>query len=181
MEELASKIAFGEEGAFKAIYKSQAPALKFFAFNYLENEDAIDDILQDTFVALWNNRESFDNERAIKAFLYKAVKNASLNYIRHSSVKDKYAKAVLEEDNSESFLDKILEAETFRLLLSLFEELPPACREVYRKSLNGMSHSQIAQELGISVNTVKRHKNKANHFLKERLKNILSLILYMSI
>lgn len=180
MENLIDEISFGKESAFKKIYKSYAPALKFFAYNYLEDEDTIKDILQDCFVTLWDKREDFDSEKAIKAFLYRVVKNSCLNHIRHASVKDKYAKAIVEEDNSESFLDNILEAETFKLLLEVFEELPPVCKEVYRKSINGMSHAEIAEELNISINTVKRHKNKANQFLRIRLKNILSLILYMS-
>ena len=64
----------------------------------------------------------------------------------------------------------------FQFLLGVFNELPPACREVYRLSLEGKKHEEIAEILQITVNTVKKHKNNANHYMRERLKHILSLL-----
>ena len=87
---------------------------------------------------------------------------------------------IQEGDDSESFLDQILESEIFQALLSVFDELSPACKEVYQMSLDGNSHEEIARKLNISVNTVKKHKNNANHYMKERLKNVLSILLWIS-
>ena len=87
---------------------------------------------------------------------------------------------IREGDDSESFLDQILESEIFQALLSVFDELSPACKEVYQLSLDGCSHEEIARKLNISVNTVKKHKNNANHYMKERLKNVLSILLWIS-
>lgn len=108
--------------------------------------------------------------------LYKAVKNSCLNTIRHQGVKDRYAEVALHEEELESFWDHILETELFELLLGVFNELPPACREVYHLSLEGKKHEEIAEILQITVNTVKKHKNNANHYMRERLKHILSLL-----
>ena len=73
----------------------------------------------------------------------------------------------------ESFLDELLEAEIFGELLEAFNALPPACREVYRLSLEGKPHEEIAELLNISINTIKKHKNNANHFMRKRLKHLL--------
>ena len=108
--------------------------------------------------------------------MYKAVKNSCLNTIRHQGLKDRYAEVALHEEELESFWDHILETELFELLLGVFNELPPACREVYRLSLEGKKHEEIAEILQITVNTVKKHKNNANHYMRERLKHILSLL-----
>ncbi len=159
------------------LYEKYAPGLRFFAAHYLDNAGAIDDVVQDAFVRLWEKKSDFMNERALKVFLYTFIKNASLNILRHHSVRERYAESVLLEDNQESFLDHILEAELFELLLNVFDELPPACREVYRLSLEGKSHEEIAKALHITINTVKKHKNNANHYMRERLKNILMLLL----
>ncbi|WP_455968255.1 RNA polymerase sigma factor [Butyricimonas virosa] len=60
-----------------------------------------------------------------------------------------------------------------------FNELSPSCREVYQLSLHGKSHEEISQLLDISVNTVKKHKNNANHYMRARLKHVLSFLLYI--
>lgn len=175
------EFARGGENAFRVLYDKYAVALRYFAAKYVSDEDVIEDVLQDAFVALWEKRTEFSVENAVKAYLYKAVRHDCLNLIRHKQVENKYAEKILQEgDESESFLDQILESEIFQVLLTVFDELPPACKEVYRMSLDGDSHEEIARKLNISINTVKKHKNNANHYMKERLKNVLSILLWLS-
>lgn len=176
-EDIIQKFSAGEEKAFRLLYEKYAPGLRFFAARYLNQVAAIDDVVQDAFVRLWEKKKDFSNEKTLKVFLYTFIKNTALNLLRHHSVKERYAEAVSLEDNREFFLDHILEAELFELLLNVFDELPPACREVYRMSLEGKNHDEIARELNITINTVKKHKNNANHYMRERLKNILMLLL----
>ena len=85
-----------------------------------------------------------------------------------------------EEDTEESFVTKVMEAEVYALINEIFEELPDACKKVYSRSLEGKSHQEISEELHIAINTIKRHKNNANHYLRERLEKILSLVLSLS-
>lgn len=171
----------GGEKAFRMLYDRYVVALRYFAAKYVDDEAVIEDVVQDAFVALWEKRTEFRVENAVKSYLYKAVRNDCLNLIRHRQVENKYAEEMIVEDNqSEFFLDRVLESEIFQVLLSVFDELSPACKEVYQMSLDGMSHEKIAEKLGISINTVKKHKNNANHYMKERLKNVLSLLLWIS-
>ncbi len=171
----------GGEKAFRVLYDKYAVALRYFAAKYVNDDEVIEDVVQDAFVALWEKRMEFRVENAVKAYLYKAVRHDCLNLIRHQQVENKYAeKMVREGEDSESFLDQILESEIFQVLTSVFSELSPACKEVYQMSLDGMSHEEIAQKLDISINTVKKHKNNANHYMKERLKNVLSIVLWLS-
>ena len=65
------------------------------------------------------------------------------------------------------------------LWYEVFEELSPASREVYMKSLEGKSHKEIAEELNIAVNTIKKHKNNANHYLRSRLEKLICLMTYL--
>ena len=155
-EHIIRDFSVGQEKAFRILYEKYAPALRYFAAKYVGEEEVIDDIVQDVFVCLWEK--------------------SCLNTIRHQGVKDRYAEVALHEEELESFWDHILETELFELLLGVFNELPPACREVYRLSLEGKKHEEIAEILQITVNTVKKHKNNANHYMRERLKHILSLL-----
>ena len=179
--DIIQEFARGGEKAFRVLYDRYVIALRYFAAKYVTDEDVIEDVVQDAFVALWEKRMEFRVENAVKAYLYKAVRHDCLNLLRHRQVENKYAERMIREgDDSESFLDQILESEIFQALLSVFDELSPACKEVYQMSLDGNSHEEIARKLNISVNTVKKHKNNANHYMKERLKNVLSILLWIS-
>lgn len=122
----------------------------------------------------------FKDENEVKAFLYKVVQNSCIDLIRHEAVAQKYVQHVNSEDTEEkSFLDNILETEIFQALRIVFNELPPACKEVYLLSLQGKSHEEISQQLDITINTVKKHKNNANHYMRERLKYLLTVLTWL--
>lgn len=178
-EDIIVRFAAGQESAFRTLYEKYVPALRYFAAKYMEDDAVIDDVVQDVFVCLWEKRADFSTENSLKSFLYTSVKNSCLNMIRHRGVKDRYVEVSLREEQQEFFLEHILEAEMFELLLSVFNELPPACREVYRLSLEGKTHEEIAGQLQITVNTVKKHKNNANHYMRERLKHVLSFLCFI--
>ena len=166
----------GDEPTFRRIYKDHSPSLRFFAAKYISALQSIDDIVQEAFISLWEHRHTMPEGGSIRAYLYSAVRFACMNILRHSRVKARFA-ASYKEEHDETFLDNVQETEIFRALLSVFEELPPACKEVYTLSLGGMSHNEIAKKLGITVNTVKKHKNNANHFLRGRMKNMAEMLL----
>lgn len=125
-------------------------------------------------------RNEFKTESTIKAYLYKIVRSFSVDTIRRRNIANRYAeKIVLEEEDQEFFLENIVESEVFQMIQTVFNELSPSCREVYQLSLHGKSHEEISQLLDISINTVKKHKNNANHYMRERLKHVLSFLMYI--
>ncbi|MEY8594031.1 RNA polymerase sigma-70 factor [Butyricimonas hominis] len=166
-----------QEKSFRYLYEKYVVQLRYFAAKYIDDKMAVADIVQDAFVRLWEKKSQFQDENAIKAFLYRVVQNACIDLIRHHEAARNYTKHVMAENAEDSFLDNILETEIFQALRTVFNELPPACKEVYLLSLNGKSHEQISQQLDISINTVKKHKNNANHYMRERLKHLLQIIL----
>lgn len=87
----------GDEKAFRVLYDKFAVALRYFAAKYLNEDTMIDDVVQDAFVDLWEKRADFRGEYAVKAYLYKAVRNDCLNLMRHQQVEDKYARRVVTE------------------------------------------------------------------------------------
>ena len=152
----------GKESAFKEIYEKYVSTLRYFGNKFLPEERVIEDILQDTFVSLWENRKKFNNELAIKSFLYTGVKNRCLNNLRHEKIKQKYVEGFVEEP-SESFLENVIEAELFEMLHRIFDELPPACKQLH-----------------ISINTVKKYKNNANHYMRNRIKDFNLFLLFLN-
>ncbi|WP_370867063.1 RNA polymerase sigma factor, partial [Butyricimonas paravirosa] len=166
--------------AFRYLYDKYAATLRYFAAKYVDDDDTIEDVIQDAFLNLWEKRNEFKTENTIKAYLYKIVRSFSVDTIRRRNIANRYAeKIILEKDDQEFFLENIVESEVFQMIQAVFNELSPACREVYQLSLHGKSHEEISQLLNISVNTVKKHKNNANHYMRERLKHVLSFLVYI--
>ena len=163
--------------AFRYLYDKYAATLRYFSAKYVDDDATIEDIVQDAFLNLWEKRNEFKTESTIKAYLYKIVRSFSVDTIRRRNIANRYAeKIVLEKEDQEFFLENIVESEVFQMIQTVFNELPPSCREVYELSLHGKSHEEISQLLDISINTVKKHKNNANHYMRERLKHILCLL-----
>jgi RNA polymerase sigma-70 factor len=175
-----TRVYLGNAQSFKMQYEMYFTSLKYFAKRYIDNEEAIHDIIQDIFVKLWEQKMDFENEQVFKTYLYRAVRNNCLTYIQHEKKRHEYAANNQEEEIEEAFINQVIKAEVYALINDVFKELPEMCRKVYARSLEGKSHQEISEELHIAINTIKRHKNKANHYLRERLEKLLSLVLYLS-
>lgn len=150
-----------DEVLFKRYYK----ALCHFAWDMLHNTDTAEDIVQDVFTNYFVRRESVStDETSIKNFLYTSVKFACYNHIRRGQVDLKYMSSLKNEDIwYESDIElKIIRAEVMEEIHRIMLLMPEACRTVFRKGyLEGLSNSEIAEEMGISVNTVKTQKRRA--------------------
>lgn len=166
--------------SFHYLYDKYAATLRYFAAKYVDDDAIIEDIVQDAFLYLWEKREEFKIENTIKAYLYKVVRSLAVDTIRRKNIADKHAERIVQEtEDHEFFLESIIESEVFQMIQTVFNELSPSCREVYQLSLQGKSHEEISQLLNISVNTVKKHKNNANHYMRERLQHMLSILLWV--
>ena len=166
--------------AFRYLYDKYASTLRYFSAKYVDDDATIEDVVQDAFLNLWEKRNEFKTESTIKAYLYKIVRSFSVDTIRRRNIANRYAeKIVLEEEDQEFFLENIVESEVFQMIQTVFNELSPSCREVYQLSLHGTSLEEVSQLLDISINTVKKHKNNANHYMRERLKHVLSFLMYI--
>ncbi len=154
--------------------------LCYFAHKIIGNKEGAEDIVQDAFVAYWKNQADFDNEPSIKSFLYLTVKNACLNVIRHETVIKRYAEI---QDNTsleeEKITSDIIRSEVAGEIHAAIAALPQGCRQVLTLAyFEGLKNDEIAQELEISVNTVKTQKARALQLLRLKL-DVGSLVLVM--
>ena len=124
--------------AFRYLYDKYASTLRYFSAKYVDDDATIEDVVQDAFLNLWEKRNEFKTESTIKAYLYKIVRSFSVDTIRRRNIANRYAeKIVLEKEDQEFFLENIVESEVFQMIQTVFNELSPACREVYQLSLHG--------------------------------------------
>src|SRR5680860_144246 len=137
---------------YKSLFDSLYTALCLFANKYVNNLDVSKDIVQDVFIRIWENQISFQNENTIKSYLYTAVKNQSLDYL-----KSKYYKATqhypLEEmekmETETFFLREVVISETTIIIEKAVNTLPKRCAQIIKLSLKEYSNSEIAKELSI--------------------------------
>lgn len=170
-------IDLSDAKCFKSEYEQHFSALRYFAMRYVESEETACDLIQDLFVRLWEKGETFNNEQAFIVYIYRSVKNKCLTWLRDNERNARRMAMFKAQETEESFLIQIIESEVYALINDVFEKLPAASKKVYLKSLEGKSHRQIAEELKIAINTIKKHKNNANRYLRERLGKIFTLIL----
>ncbi len=142
-----------------------------------------EDIVQDSFVYIWENQNDFNDAISTKVFLYRTVKNKCINQIKHQSARNKFEDNQPKDGFDENlFLKKYINEETIRLIYKAIESLPQNCRSIIELSLKGLKNEDIADSLNISVNTVKTHKKTAYKLLRIKLKDILPvsiLLLYL--
>jgi RNA polymerase sigma-70 factor (ECF subfamily) len=162
----------GGEAGFEALFKEFYDRLVYFSFQFVYDKDQARDIVQDAFIKYWNQREEvLDNKAAIKNFLYSTVRNASLNYIRHSKIVEGYIQLHNTIEPEEApIIDAIITAEVVAEIHAAIQSLPESYRQVSILSyLEGKKNQEIADELEMSINTVKKQKQRALQLLRVKM------------
>jgi RNA polymerase sigma-70 factor (family 1) len=177
---IIEKFRCGDIKAFEKIFNKLYPVLCFFSNKYLKDSIESEDVTQDLFIQVWNQREKFESFEQIKAFLYLSAKNKCLNIIKHINIKEKYNHENGTSLNIEdSFEENIIRTEIIEQIKNSIDKLPGQRKKVILLSLNGLTNNEIATELNISINTVKLHKKIAYEKLKEELKNTIFSLLFI--
>ena len=163
----------GNINAFEKLFHIHHQKLYSYVFSLLKSKEDTEEIVQDAFIKIWENRSSFKEEYTFSAFLFKIAKNAFLNHNRKSINKrmfEKYYHLINEIDDNQTE-EYTLFRETQNLLKELVNELPPKRREIFILSKYEMlSRKEIAEKLNISIITVDSQLLKATKKIKEELK-----------
>ncbi len=172
----------GDEKAFTHIYNKYAHVLYVFALCYLKNEAAAEDAVQHIFMHLWEYREKVNVAINLKRYLYTAVKNHVLNYIRNQQTAllkniELYNSQRYVDDNLETLLEK---EQISTLLGQAIADLQHEKKQqIVKFRRDGLSNKEVAQLLGIPENTVKTYYAQGVKLLRDRLKDIISIIILL--
>ena len=167
---------------YKSVYDSMYPAMCLFANKYLDDLDLSKDIVQEVFIKIWEEKIEFQNQYVIKSYLYTAVRNRSLDYLKSRQIK--VTEALVQEDYIDAdadpfFLQEVVIAETANQIENAINTLPKKCAQIIKLSINGMSNAEIAEELDLSLNTIKAQKKIAYKRLKPLLETAFVLIVHV--
>lgn len=175
----------GDETAFTYFYDKYFRRITAFSIQFIYDKDEAENLAQEAFLHLWQNRETVESINGIQSFLYTYAKSKCLNMIRHNKVKDKFKSEVLNQKereldieilNSVQF-DTLELTELERLIQECISELPPKTREVFiKKRFEDKKNAEIAEEMQVTLKAVEAHMTKALKILKTRLSDYLFLI-----
>ncbi|HMR19327.1 MAG TPA: sigma-70 family RNA polymerase sigma factor [Sphingobacterium sp.] len=168
--ELLLRLQSGDTSAFKELYNQYKLRLTANLLRVLKSPDLVEDVLQDVFLGIWENRSNIDTERSIKPYLFQSIANKAKNIFRKAVNEQKFRDYLLPDwEESYSPIDDLLTVNDNKQLLNvLLDQLSPQQRKVYTLcKLEGESYRKTAELLGISETTVNTHIRNANQTLKE--------------
>ncbi|MBJ6368057.1 RNA polymerase sigma factor [Snuella sedimenti] len=181
--DLVKAVKNGDEKAFRALYELQVEGLKIFINGFTKDSSQTDDILQDTFIKLWDSRKKIDPRYSIKGYLYTAAYNTYIDKYR----KMKREQVVLEEWRYKRILETIQEddavnRERVKQVKVAIEKLPPKCKKIFNMcKYDNMKYVEIAESLNISTKTVHAQMCKAYSIIKKDVKfNKTNLLLFVN-
>ena len=169
----------GEESVFDTIYRHYFSRLCGFCSQYVNEQEDIEEIVQETMLWLWENRSSLIEDLTLKTLLFTIVKNKALNRLSHLEIKRKVHLEIIEKYESEfDNPDFYLKNELFQLYEDALKQLPKEFREAFEMNRNQhLTHKEIAEQLNVSPQTVNYRIGQALKLLRVALKDYLPLFI----
>jgi len=156
------KIVQKDKDAFEAIYKAYFRKLYILSFRYVRDETIAEELANDVFMTLWENASKLTINQSLGAYLSRSVINLSLTQLKKNQRlldrNNDYIKDLdLTDDEDQADLATLYESKLL-MIESILESLPPQCRKIVLMSkYDKMKQQEIADQLGISIKTVKNH------------------------
>lgn len=177
---LESMVHGSDMDAFGVIYKKYVKQLSQYAFQFTKSRFITDEIMQEVFLKLWDHRKKLRKDGNIKSYLYNMVRNRSLNYIRdavqHEDLAEVLKKDYLKACEQPDYV--LISQEYDNLVKNVIERLPKGKKDIYQLSReDGKTNLEIAQELGITVKTVRNQLRSSLQFIKKHVERHFCLIL----
>jgi len=170
-QNLVNSIQDGNEEAFENLFFEYYATLCRFSKGYVGTVESARDVVQDVFIKIWSNREKFHIHTSVKAYLFQAVRNHSLNELEKRNRYQAFEEEYIRESNLKLSPDTDENSEELtQVIWQIVEEMPEKRKTVftlYRE--HGLSYKEIASILGITRKTVENQMGRALNFIRERL------------
>jgi RNA polymerase sigma-70 factor (family 1) len=175
LEIVLLQLADGNPIAIEELYNIYYPRLYNFSKTFLKLNDGIDDILQEVFIKIWQNRKNIITTATFNAFIFTVTRNLLLNELRgrlnNQKMKDKVGKLTIPIEYS--FIEQSEYLDLKEKVDRAINELPVRQKEVFNLSrIQGYSHKEIAEQLHITSKAVEFHIAKAIVLIRKKLLNL---------
>lgn len=170
----------GDEESFEFLFKKYYLQLTRFAWRYVNSKAVAEELVQEIFTIIWEKRNDLDTTGSVRSYLYKSVRNLSINHLNHHKVKNRYDKQwTSQRENPEiKFHDEIREKQIRNAIATAIEELPPRSRMTYKlHRYDGLTYEEISEVMEVSVKTVESQMTRTLKILRERLSYLIPYLL----
>jgi RNA polymerase sigma-70 factor (family 1) len=162
--EIIRRIRQGDKQEFEKLFRSSYVSLVRYSKTILRDHDTAEEIVQELFFRLWQDRETIKIESSLNGYLFRSVHNRALHYIEHQKVIDRHAGEFVTsaEQVSEPITEEIYYNELQSRVAKIMERLPERCRVIFRMSrFEGLKYNEIAERLSVSHKTVEANMGRA--------------------
>jgi len=162
--EIIGGIRRGDIRQFETLFRSSYVSLVKYAGTLIKDQDTAEEIVQDLFVRLWQERGKLKIESSLNGYLFRSVHNRCLHHIEHRKVVERHANEMIFESelNTEDPSGVLQYKELQAKIAAILERLPERCGKIFcMNRFEGLKYSEIAEKLSVSVKTVEANMGKA--------------------
>lgn len=169
---LTRRLKENDKAAFELIFNQFSKKLYCFTLGYVHSQAETEEIIQNVFVSLWENRDMLNEAFPLQNYLYKVTINHIYNYFKHRSVRRNYLEnMILEGSDEDQYAEQSILANDLGEIVNKFiGNLPLRQQIIYRLSrMDGLCYAEIAQRMGLSVRAVENHIYRTLKYIREKL------------
>lgn len=168
--EIIAKVRSGDVKIFESLFREYYYSLSRFTASITRSSSAAEDLVQDIFLKIWQNREEWNPQGTIKTYLYRASKNQALNYLKHLSIVNNWAEISKDSlvNSSVNPEDEIIRKELLTSVSDAVNKLPEKCKMIFLLHRHeGLSYREISEVLNISISTIETQMGRALKKIRE--------------
>ncbi|WP_319480140.1 RNA polymerase sigma-70 factor [uncultured Draconibacterium sp.] len=179
----------GDPSAYKDVFRVLYPRLKGYCKLFIPDDNKVEDLIQETFITLWEKRNSIKPDRSIESYLFVILRNNCLNYLRNEKLEKNTSYVNIEEVSELQYLyqidllgkeEKSLEEQLVESFQEAVDELPDKMRQVFTLcKIEGRKQKEVAEEMGISIKMVEKHIAKAKEQIRKKLVDQYPLLIIL--
>ena len=173
--DIIGRIRQGDVKQFESLFRSSYVSLVRYAKTLLKDQDTSEEIVQDLFFRIWQDRGKIKIESSLNGYLFRSVHNRCLHFIDHNRIVEKHAEEMLfrQPESSESPSDILNYKELQAKIATILEKLPERCGQIfYMNRFEGLKYNEIAEKLSVSVKTVEANMGRALKVFRKELTEI---------
>ena len=181
---IVEDVKIGKATAFDKLYELYSSKLYYFALSILKSGEDAEEVVQTTFMKIWEKRLTIDAKYAFKSFIFKVAYNVIVDILRERLKEQKYREVILNKAAVNYNLEESIEyGDLIGYVQQIVQELPPRKKEIFQLSREKhLTYNEISEKLDISVKTVENSINYSLKFIKSRLGNdSLVVMLYIAL
>ncbi len=165
--QILSDLYKGSESAFDSLFAKYYADLVCYAYGITSDRSVSEDLVQDFFIKFWQQKRYKSISTSLRHYLFFSIRNSCVNYLRDNKKTILLDDSIIFDD-SEPDSDREDEEIVFRKIFNAMEKLPTERKKIFRLCfLHNMKYREVAELLGISINTVKVQIGRALKFLRE--------------